>query len=437
MTSLESWLLSFLVNSLWQIPLLLAVGWLAARLLRPAGPAAEHRAWVAILLMESLLPAASTLPWQRLTGLLTAAPHASPQGRVSIVMGPGVAVSAGNLPSALLAAIAIVYALVVTWFAARFLWRCLHLRAIRREAIELSLTGEAASFWSRCSRHFGVAGVSAAASPHVFGPVTMGIFRPLVVFPAGMLGSLTESDLRTVIAHEFAHLRRHDFLKNLVYEAVSLPVAWNPLVWITRHRVTETREMVCDQMAAEDGARTDYARSLLRLASLLVQGRPPALPHAIGIFDTQTFERRIMSLTEKRKELRGLRRLAVVAACGALGFATCGSALALALHVDAAAAEAKPAVSVPAHVMAGNRISGPMPKYPEAAKKHHIQGQVVLHATISRQGNIEHLTVVSGPKELRSSAYDAVHQWKYKPYLLKGKPVAVTTTINVVYSLGN
>lgn len=50
--------------------------------------------------------------------------------------------------------------------------------------------------------------------------------------------------------------------------------------------------------------------------------------------------------------------------------------------------------------------------------------------------NIANLTVVSGPKELRKSATDAVRTWKYKPFLLNGNPVEVQTTINVVYTIG-
>ena len=69
--------------------------------------------------------------------------------------------------------------------------------------------------------------------------------------------------------------------------------------------------MVCDAMAAETVAgRENYARSLLRLASLLVHGTPARTLHAIGIFDANIFERRVMNLTEKYVELRGVRRLA-------------------------------------------------------------------------------------------------------------------------------
>jgi protein TonB len=85
--------------------------------------------------------------------------------------------------------------------------------------------------------------------------------------------------------------------------------------------------------------------------------------------------------------------------------------------------------------MAGNRLEGPIPKYPEAAKKARIQGKVVLSAVIGKDGTVETLSVISGPKELQQSALDSVRQWKYKPYLLNGDPVEVKTTVNVIYSL--
>ena len=85
---------------------------------------------------------------------------------------------------------------------------------------------------------------------------------------------LPAEDLHTVIAHEFAHMQRKDFLKNLLYQLLSLPVTYHPLLWLTRARIMESREMVCDQMAAAMSGRNEYAQSLLRLASLLVPGKP-------------------------------------------------------------------------------------------------------------------------------------------------------------------
>jgi len=357
------------------------------------------------------------------------------------VMGAGTGVGTLPLPARLLTAVALLYGAVSLYFAARFVWRWMHLRRLRQTATEFVMTGEAACSWSECCARFALDGVAIARSARLFAPVTMGFARTLILLPARMTEGVADADLHTVIAHELAHIRRKDFLKNLVYEVLAVPVSYHPIFWATRERVIETREMVCDQMAADASGRRSYARSLLRLASLLVTGAPARVPHAIGIFDANTFERRIMRLTEKQTEVRGVRRLATLVACGALGVVTCGSALALHMRVNglaAMSAGAQPSgpIHVSSKIMQGNRISGPMPVYPPDAKKAKVQGKVVIDVTIDKEGNVANPQPVSGPPMLENSALDAVKQWKYKPYLLNGEPMEVETTINVTYSLG-
>jgi TonB family protein len=92
---------------------------------------------------------------------------------------------------------------------------------------------------------------------------------------------------------------------------------------------------------------------------------------------------------------------------------------------------------IDANVIAGLKISGAVPKYPKIAKIRHIQGTVVLRATIGKDGTIGNLEVVSGPPELEESSVEAVKTWRYKPYLLNGEPVEVETQINVTYALGH
>jgi len=73
------------------------------------------------------------------------------------------------------------------------------------------------------------------------------------------------------------------------------------------------------------------------------------------------------------------------------------------------------------------------PLYPKYAQEAHITGTVVMKATITDQGTIEGIQVLSGPKILAPAAVDAVKTWKYRPYLLNGQPVAVETDIKVVF----
>jgi len=94
----------------------------------------------------------------------------------------------------------------------------------------------------------------------------------------------------------------------------------------------------------------------------------------------------------------------------------------------------KPAIS--SGVMEGRKLSGAGPRYPTIAIAGHVQGRVVLAATISKTGTIQNLRLLSGPPMLAAAAEEAVRTWRYRPYQLNGNPVDVDTTVNVVFHLG-
>jgi TonB family protein len=95
-------------------------------------------------------------------------------------------------------------------------------------------------------------------------------------------------------------------------------------------------------------------------------------------------------------------------------------------------------ISVSPEVMTGNRISGENPTYPKEARAKKIEGKVALDVTIGKDGVIEKLNVLTSPDKLLSdSATKAVRTWRYRPYLLNGEPVAVETTINVIFCTHN
>ena len=95
----------------------------------------------------------------------------------------------------------------------------------------------------------------------------------------------------------------------------------------------------------------------------------------------------------------------------------------------------KPAIS--SGVMDGRKLSGVGPRYPTIAIAGHVQGTVVLEATISKTGAIQNLRILSGPPMLAAAAEEAVRTWRYRPYQLNGNSVDVETTINVVFHLAN
>jgi len=88
------------------------------------------------------------------------------------------------------------------------------------------------------------------------------------------------------------------------------------------------------------------------------------------------------------------------------------------------------------NVQAAMLVAQPMPAYPPLAVQARIQGNVVLHAIISKDGRVEQLSVISGHPLLIQAALDAVRQWRYHPTLLNNEPVEVDTTITVTFTMG-
>ena len=83
----------------------------------------------------------------------------------------------------------------------------------------------------------------------------------------------------------------------------------------------------------------------------------------------------------------------------------------------------------------GDLVRKVVPEYPAIAKQLHIQGTVMLLATVGKDGHVEHVRSVSGPPLLVNSAKQAVEQWQYRPYLLNHEPVIVETQITVNFVL--
>jgi len=78
-----------------------------------------------------------------------------------------------------------------------------------------------------------------------------------------------------------------------------------------------------------------------------------------------------------------------------------------------------------------------VPEYPDTARKSGVQGAVVLDAVVNEAGTVSDLTVVSGPDVLGQAAMDAVRWWRYQPYRVNGRAVAVETTVIVNFRLTN
>jgi TonB family protein len=97
--------------------------------------------------------------------------------------------------------------------------------------------------------------------------------------------------------------------------------------------------------------------------------------------------------------------------------------------------EAAGAIKVNPSIMDENLIVQRVPAYPEVAKISRIQGNVVMQALISKEGTVKRVHVMEGDSRLRSAAEEAVYKWRYRPYVLNGRPVEVATTVTVNFNL--
>ena len=88
------------------------------------------------------------------------------------------------------------------------------------------------------------------------GPIVFGVLRPVVLIPASLLSGLTPVQVEAILAHELAHVRRHDYLVNLIQAVIETVLFYHPAVWWVSGRIRSERENCCDDLAIEALSRT-------------------------------------------------------------------------------------------------------------------------------------------------------------------------------------
>lgn len=109
-------------------------------------------------------------------------------------------------------------------------------------------------------------------------PSTVGWLRPTVLLPTAALTGLPIPLLEALIAHELAHIRRHDYLVNLIQSVVEAVLFYHPAVWWVSHQIRTTRELCCDDLAVklvEDPMQ--YARALTSMEEMRTMKETMAL----------------------------------------------------------------------------------------------------------------------------------------------------------------
>ncbi len=440
-------IVQYFVNSLWQTPLLLMAAWVVSRILGKLGCVAQHRAWAAALVAAAIAPLGAFKQGSASVHLLLgggpvnllADAHRAP-GMV------GLAPGSVRVAPAIYLTILFGYLVFLIFTGLRLGWGLHKARRLGRRSTAVVLPPVAAEIWRRCGSVFAIRRAMLACSSEIAGPVTVGARNQLLLLPPGFLSESTGEDLAAALGHECAHLKRRDFLLNLLYELISLPVAYHPAAWMMKSRIAETRELVCDRMAAERiaGSRS-YAHSLLRLAAAMHTGVMTNSHQAIGMFDANTLENRIMSLMASQPSI-SRRKKAILAASGIFLLGLSGiTAVALTAnveeqansmsaptsqnHSERGAAPLAQTYHVGAGVSAPKLVYAPDPEYPKREKR---QGVVVVTAIVDGKGLPKQVVVArSFAPPFDKSAIRAVQQYRFEPGMLQGKPVAVKVHIEV------
>jgi len=154
----------------------------------------------------------------------------------------------------------------VLLLAFRSLGGWFHLAVVRRRARRMVPQEIERAFQRLCERVQVGRKVVLRASDEVISPLAMGLWRATVILPISAVLSLPAEELEAIIAHELGHIRRWDYLWNLLQTAVESVLFFHPAVWWLSRTVRERRELCCDEIAVRSCAdATVYARALLRL----------------------------------------------------------------------------------------------------------------------------------------------------------------------------
>ena len=218
--------------------------------------------------------------------------------------------------------------IVVPWFTTLVpLWCCGVLLFAIRPALSLYMlsrlrraglspvNASVARVLARAARRMGMSstpGIFESALVKV--PMVTGYLKPIILVPATVISGLSPQELEAIFLHELAHIRRHDFIVNLIQTLLETLFFYHPAVWWLSSTLRCEREHCCDTTAAEKlGNSATYGRALLKLEEL--QGEVPSL--ALGATHGSLLQRvERLGIIESRRMPRTGAITILLVACG-------------------------------------------------------------------------------------------------------------------------
>ena len=318
-------LLTFLLNAFWQVALIAALAAAGSWLLRNSVARYHHWLWVSALCLAFLVPTltssrvlvdvfASVQPVN--TALPRDGVRSAPfEFREDLPATPTPS-PAFQLNQSLGWALLLLFAAFLVYRIVKLIQAWRTTCSIKRAAVELGPDPRIEEIIRNCERELGTPAreVRVMRSETLPVPVTIGLFRPVIILPESLLREGNAELLTSAIGHEFIHVARRDYLLNLIYELLFVPISFHPAAALLRRRVRQTRELCCDERVAERILNPEvYARSLVKLAGSAPPLRRLSVTTTVGIADADILEARIMSLLKKPELKTRWKKLWLVA----------------------------------------------------------------------------------------------------------------------------
>lgn len=308
MDEVSRFVAAYLVNSFWEIPVILGIVILCSKMIHRTPWAHRHILWVSALILSATVPllAARTLVVSRVVAATET--RAITEGLAdSLVVGTSNGAGSwlhfqNHIPPILFNT-SLICILVGCYFGF-LLYRVSILccawsgaKRLRRSAFVAAVSDTSGRVAELCTKSWRRNDILLLCSSKARSPVTLGFRRPVIVLPESSFREMSPEDFASAINHELAHVRRRDYLFNLILQVFYLPISFHPAAMLIKSNVDETRELACDELAAEkSSSRVAYARSLLNIAQSTCPSSVRTTGYSLGLFEGHAFEKRIMNL---------------------------------------------------------------------------------------------------------------------------------------------
>jgi len=398
-----------------QLGVLVGAGALFARAFRIEAPRPALAYWRLLLLACLLLPVAQ--PWHDVRpGAPAPVVSAVPPHATTATPDAGAPAGRTWPPAETLIAIGLSIGI-----AGRALWLLLGawaLGRIRREATVLEPLPDPIV---RAQARVGIT-APFFVSTRVTGPITFGVRRPVIVLPPA-IAATNPSTQQAIACHELLHVRRRDWVYQVLEESIRTVLWFHPGVWWLIGRIQLTREQVVDQeTVALLGSPEKYVAALLAVATAK---SPGFLTPAPAFFRRSLLKKRVAHILQERTMTT--RRLVLSLGASASALALAGTMTARSFPLQAQG-EARPANGQPVAIVKGGEhlLHGELPEYPRRAIEQKVEGDVLLDLAVDDQGEVADARVLSGPDELRKAALASALNWHYSPSAVRSASVQAT-----------